>query len=70
MGVCGSTKDKNKKENKEKSIPKESTQKETENKNEIQKQLSSGGYTSREERTEKKPDGTIVKTIIEKKKEK
>ncbi len=67
MGVCGSTKDKNKKDNKEKSIPKESTQKETENKNENQKQLSSGGYTSREERTEKKPDGTIVKTIIEKK---
>ncbi len=81
MGICASTKDKKeineKKEIKEINEKKEIKEIKEENKLKSQKKpiekpindnkISSEGYTSRQEKTEKKSDGTIIKTIIEKK---
>ena len=64
MGICVSTKDKkeNNLEKTESKIQKQQTEKSNK-----ENKIETGGYTSRQEKTEKKSDGTIIKTIIEKK---
>ena len=64
MGICVSTKDKKEKnlEKTESKIQKQQTEKSNK-----ENKIETEGYTSRQEKTEKKSDGTIIKTIIEKK---